>query len=55
MEPEDIQHLIGRLYRAIDLINNNSKYFAVAAILADISALKAFLPDDPPPTDTNIR
>jgi hypothetical protein len=40
---EDIQYLIGRLERVIELIDTDEKHMAVAKLLADISALKGMI------------
>lgn len=40
---EEIKHLITRLERAVDLIDQKNPHMAVAALLADISVLRTVL------------
>ena len=47
MSEANIQYLIARLERVIELIESGDKHMAVAKILADISALRAMLPKAP--------
>ena len=46
MEKENIEHLIARLERVIELINLEYYHEAVAKLLADISALKGMINED---------
>ena len=46
MDKEDIEYLISRLERVIELINAGEGHMAVAKLLADIAALKVMVNEE---------